>query len=146
MWTCGSFQWQHKLLGLSSCSSVRNLCKPVPIRLAAPRGHLRLCIRIHSSQAAEQSSFGLDLQKFQSWLTANGVNGIGTNDSKIALYTTESGERGLMCTKVLASRLSLHDIMILMLGTLSRIEEACRGGPEGSHICESKQHLYQLIS
>lgn len=68
---------------------------------------MRLCIRIHSSQAAEQSSFGLDLQEFQSWLTANGVKGIGTNDSKIALYTTESGERGLMCTKVLASRLSL---------------------------------------
>jgi hypothetical protein len=32
--------------------------------------------------------------------------------------------------------------MILMLGTLPRIEEACRGGPDGSYICRSKQYLY----
>ncbi|GIL98986.1 hypothetical protein Vretimale_4284, partial [Volvox reticuliferus] len=38
-----------------------------------------------------------DLQNFLSWLVANGVQGIGQEGSKLALFQSENGERGLMC-------------------------------------------------
>ncbi|KAK9905452.1 hypothetical protein WJX75_000150 [Coccomyxa subellipsoidea] len=100
---------------------------------------MRLCIWILSSQAAEQSSFGLDLQGFQSWLTANGVKGIGTNDSKIALYTTESGERGLMCTKDVAEGEQLLNVP-LRLGIVDQAPEEL-----GDDLLEVSRLAVQLL-
>lgn len=65
-------------------------------------------IMTRSLSSEQSSAFGPDLQTFLSWLTANGVKGIGRDDDKVALYTTASGERGLVCTKVLTA-IQLHD-------------------------------------
>ncbi|KAG2497988.1 hypothetical protein HYH03_004247 [Edaphochlamys debaryana] len=37
------------------------------------------------------------LQSFLQWLVANGVQGIGQEDSKVALFASGGGERGLVC-------------------------------------------------
>ncbi|KAG2446144.1 hypothetical protein HXX76_000741 [Chlamydomonas incerta] len=53
--------------------------------------------------AAEAGSSAGDLENFLGWLVANGVRGIGREDSKVALFEAEGGERGLMCEEPIAT-------------------------------------------
>ena len=40
------------------------------------------------------------LERFVEWLVANGVRGVGGEDSNVALYEEERGMRGVICLKV----------------------------------------------
>jgi hypothetical protein len=42
--------------------------------------------------------FGYELQEFVNWLVANGVQGIGADESKVAIYNAADG-RGITCTQ-----------------------------------------------
>ncbi|BDA47418.1 probable ribulose-1,5 bisphosphate carboxylase/oxygenase large subunit [Coccomyxa sp. Obi] len=96
--------------------------------------------RLTRSQSSEQSSaFGADLQNFLSWLTANGVKGIGRDESKVALYTTESGERGLVCTKDVAKGESLLQIP-LRLGIIDQAPDEL-----GDDLLEVSRLALQLL-
>ncbi|CAL8472140.1 g11682 [Coccomyxa elongata] len=92
------------------------------------------------SQSSEQSSaFGADLQNFLFWLTANGVRGIGRDDDKVALYTTASGERGLVCTKDIAEGESLLQIP-LRLGIIDEAPDEL-----GDNLLEVSRLALQLL-
>lgn len=39
------------------------------------------------------------LERFLSWCLTNGVQGIGANDSKVCLFESGDGERGLLCVE-----------------------------------------------
>eukprot|EP00798_Chlamydomonas_sp_ICE-L_P001034 gene1034-3895_t len=58
-----------------------------------------------SAPAASESqpSEGERLSTFMTWLVANGVAGIGGQDSKIGLYESGEGERGLASVKEIAA-------------------------------------------
>ncbi|GLI65350.1 hypothetical protein VaNZ11_008899 [Volvox africanus] len=43
-----------------------------------------------------------DLHDFISWLVANGVKGIGQEGSKVALFQSANGERGLVCEELIS--------------------------------------------
>ncbi|EFJ44774.1 hypothetical protein VOLCADRAFT_94881 [Volvox carteri f. nagariensis] len=55
-----------------------------------------------SSSKSDASNEELDLQRFLTWLVSNGVKGIGQEGSKVALFQTENGERGLLCEEVIS--------------------------------------------
>ena len=100
---CGTFRGLQQLHGMSNCKFSKKLYiwKTIGVTRMGDSHSWGILTR---SQSSEQSSaFGADLQNFQSWLTANGVKGIGRDNDKVALYTTASGERGLVCTKVLTA-------------------------------------------
>ncbi|EIE23518.1 hypothetical protein COCSUDRAFT_53365, partial [Coccomyxa subellipsoidea C-169] len=140
MLPCGSFQGQHQLHGMSSHSLNGTLCTSHTIFRGAPRRHMRLHMRTRCSQTSQESAaFGTDLQNFQSWLRANGVRGIGEEDSKIALYTTESGERGLMCTKGVAQGESLLNVP-LRLGIIDQAPDEL-----GDDLLEVSRLAVQLL-
>lgn len=99
---CGTFRGLQHLHGMSTCKVSKKLCMWKNVGVI--RRDIHSWKIVTRSQSSEQSSaFGADLQNFLSWLTANGVKGIGRDDDKVALYTTASGERGLVCTKVLTA-------------------------------------------
>ena len=54
------------------------------------------------SPAAPATNLGQQdaLQSFVEWLVANGVRGIGGDDSNVAIYEEADGERGVVCLRV----------------------------------------------
>lgn len=70
-----------------------------PSLKAAPRSRIYAaassCKHVcHAASAVEATQ--PSLQPFLQWLVANGTEGVGTEASKIALYSTETGERGVI--------------------------------------------------
>ncbi|KAG2440536.1 hypothetical protein HYH02_010414 [Chlamydomonas schloesseri] len=74
----------------------RRSCVTVELRAETPRGG-------DKDAAAEAGPGAEDLGNFLGWLVANGVQGIGQEDSKVALFEAEGGERGLVCEEPIAA-------------------------------------------
>ncbi|GFR41331.1 hypothetical protein Agub_g2016, partial [Astrephomene gubernaculifera] len=70
-------------------------------------------MQLHSTRAAAdapaptsttlETSPTVDLESFLAWLVANGVQGIGREDSKVALFQSAEGERGLLCEEPISA-------------------------------------------
>ena len=78
---------------------------PTRSRHPASRGHAGRPLPASLATAAFAAEPGpadtqTALQHFLGWLLANGVEGVGQADSKVAVFEGNQGERGLACLKV----------------------------------------------
>lgn len=63
-----------------------------------------LIVRSNSSSSTPTTSSSSQLVSFVQWLQANGAEGLGHNDSKLALYEGDNNERGIACIKPIKNK------------------------------------------
>jgi hypothetical protein len=106
---------------------IQNRETPVPIN----RSHFRVDARVESRIVGESK---VNLERFANWLVANGVQGVGTPESKIALYLEASDERGVAAVQGISkgeqlARVPLH---LAITDQPSDSEEPADGGERSS--------------
>lgn len=93
-WVCqGVREFTIVMVAQHACTS-----RTCPARARRARSQELQQRALQSSTDVPHAEDALDA--FVEWLVANGVRGIGGEDSNVALYEEERGMRGVICLKV----------------------------------------------
>lgn len=68
------------------------------------RGCSHILIALSSSSSATQTTSSAQLVSFVQWLQANGAEGLGHDNSKLALYEGDDNQRGIACIKPIKNK------------------------------------------
>ena len=111
---------EREVLGPSLVVVGQDACKWRPCWSDRARGAHRGGLKQSAPQSSPEGGKDTEdaLEGLVEWLIANGVRGLGGEDSSVALYDDDCGMRGVICLKVRLLRLPRPTCHAYMQGSM----------------------------